>query len=227
MSQQYTVAEAIRQARKGSGPDGRSLRAIAARAGVSAAQINRIENGQVEHPSAETLIAVARGLELNPFFLLVLSGHVSDAEARRRLAAMFQEGSEIQQEWVSEAAEIRTNLEDPGWPTDEIHRLAFTLFIGEPLWEVAWDDSFLLMASGTENEQMREIASLLANLIDERKPRVIEYLRDQVELSRRDLLRSYEADQAEVARLMKSGEWPPADVDLSSGENGGEADARS
>lgn len=216
MNQPYTVAEAIRRARTDA--PSRSLREVAESAGVSAAQINRIENGQVEHPSAETLVAIARGLGLNPFFLLVLSGHVSEDEARRRLLLMFEEGSEIQQEWDMEAPEIRRNLADPEWPVEHIHRIAFDLFIGEPLWEVAWDESYLLMGTGAGNEQMREIATLLAGIIDERRPRVIEYLRDQVELSRRDMIRSYGVDAEETRRMMASGEWPTVATDVGSGD---------
>lgn len=214
MKQAYTVAEAIRRARTDA--PSKSLREVAENSGISAGQINRIENGHVEHPSAETLVAIARGLGLNPFFLLVLSGHVSEEEARRHLVQMFEEGSEIQQEWDMEAAEIRKNLGDPEWPIEQIHRIAFDLFIGEPLWEVAWDDSYLLMATGEANEKMREIATLLGGITDERRPRVIEYLRDQVELSRRDLIRSYEHDAEEIRRMMASGEWPPVSTDVES-----------
>lgn len=95
MTGTYSVAEAIRQARQG--PGGKSLRTVSERAGVSAGTINRIEKGKVGRPSAETLIGIARGLELNPFLLLVISGHVPEEEARRRLLQMFDEGSEIQQ----------------------------------------------------------------------------------------------------------------------------------
>ena len=203
MGQKHTVAAAIREAREYSRV---SLREVADKAGVSAAQINRIENGHVERPSVETLVAIARGLGLNPFFLLVLSGHVSEGESRRRLLQMFDYGSEVQQEFELSAAEIREHLGDPSWPLDEIHRLAFDLFIGEPLWEVAWTDSYLLMASEQADEEMREIATLLASIIDERRPRVIEYLRDQVELSRRDQIRINEADIAEYQRMLTAGE---------------------
>lgn len=194
MTGTYSVAEAIRQARQD--PGGKSLRTVAERAGVSAGTINRIEKGKVGRPSAETLIAIARGLELNPFLLLVISGHVPEEEARRRLLQMFDEGSEIQQEWEREAPKIREQLADSTWPEEEIRKLAFDLFVGEPLWEVAWDDSYLLMASGPENERMREISTLLRAIIDERLPRVIEYLRDQAVLSRRDMISIYEADLA-------------------------------
>lgn len=52
------------------------------------------------------------------------------------------------------------------------------------------------MASGPENEQMREISTLLGAIIEERLPRVIEYLRDQAVLSRRDMISIYQADLA-------------------------------
>jgi transcriptional regulator with XRE-family HTH domain len=199
MGDTYSVAEAIRQARHD--PGGKSLREVAERAGVSAGTINRIEKGKVARPSAQTLIAIARGLELNPFLLLVISGYVPEEEARRRLLQMFDEGSEIQQEWEREAPKIREQLGDSTWPAEEIRRLAFDLFVGEPLWEVAWDDSYLLMASGSENEQMREISTLLGAIIEERLPRVIEYLRDQAVLSRRDVISGYDADLADAVRI--------------------------
>jgi transcriptional regulator with XRE-family HTH domain len=200
----HSVAEAVRQARQD--PGGKSLRAVAERSGISAGTINRIEKGKVERPSAETLIAIARGLELNPFLLLVISGHVPQEEARRRLLQMFDEGSEIQQEWEREAPKIREQLADPTWPLEEIRKLAFDLFVGEPLWEVAWDDSYLLMAAGSENEQMREISTLLGAIIEERLPRVIEYLRDQAVLSRRDMISIYEADLAAATTDATRGE---------------------
>ena len=67
--ERWTVAAAVKRCRTLSDEP---LRVVADRAGVSVAQINRIENGHVHHPTAEMLIAIARGLQRNPLFLLIL-----------------------------------------------------------------------------------------------------------------------------------------------------------
>jgi transcriptional regulator with XRE-family HTH domain len=191
VSEARGVADAIRDARAGvPGVVGLSLRDVAERSGISAATINRIEKGLVDSPSAETLISIARGLGRNPFFLLLLSGRVSESEARRQLLEMFEEGSEVHDEWQDQAEAIRNGLRSPEWPLEELHELAYELFVGGEISEIARDDAFLLMAAdGFGNEQMREIARLLAAVSHERRERVVEYLRDQVELSRRDYVR--------------------------------------
>ena len=68
------------------------MRELARRSGLSAAQISRIESGEVERPSAETLARLAIALERSPEALYVAVGHLDVAEAvpavRRLLLAL-------------------------------------------------------------------------------------------------------------------------------------------
>ncbi len=194
----WTVAEAVKRCRTLSDEP---LRVVAERAGVSVAQINRIENGHVHHPTAEMLIAIARGLQRNPLFLLILSGHIAEAEARRRLIDLLAEGTEVAAEWRGEAEKEGALLADPAHPVDEVHHVAFDLFVGEELVETSWSEWSLLLATGSESEETREVAALLESISPERWERVLTYLRDQVELSRRDMLRdelTYRNDAPDV-----------------------------
>ena len=49
--------------------------------GVSAAQISRIEAGEVDKPSVETLVALPRELDFKPVPLMILAGHIAGDEA--------------------------------------------------------------------------------------------------------------------------------------------------
>jgi transcriptional regulator with XRE-family HTH domain len=77
-----TMAEVTREARVRAGL---SMRALARRSGLSAAQISRIEAGEVERPVAETLVKVAKALDRDAQLLLVFGGHIRGASARQLL----------------------------------------------------------------------------------------------------------------------------------------------
>jgi transcriptional regulator with XRE-family HTH domain len=62
-----------------------SMRALARRSGLSAAQISRIEAGEVERPAAETLVKLAKALDRDAQLLLVFGGHIRGARARQLL----------------------------------------------------------------------------------------------------------------------------------------------
>ena len=62
-----------------------SMRGLARRSGLSAAQISRIEAGEVERPVAETLVKLAKALDRDAQLLLVFGGHIRGARARRLL----------------------------------------------------------------------------------------------------------------------------------------------
>jgi len=62
-----------------------SMRALARRSGLSAAQISRIEAGEVERPVAETLVKLAKALDRDAQLLLVFGGHIRGARARQLL----------------------------------------------------------------------------------------------------------------------------------------------
>jgi transcriptional regulator with XRE-family HTH domain len=80
--QVQTMAEVTREARVRAGL---SMRGLARRSGLSAAQISRIEAGEVERPVAETLVKLAKALDRDAQLLLVFAGHIRGARARQLL----------------------------------------------------------------------------------------------------------------------------------------------
>jgi transcriptional regulator with XRE-family HTH domain len=80
--QVQTLAEVMREARIGAGL---SMRGLARRSGLSAAQVSRIEAGEVERPVAETLVKLAKALDRDAQLLLVFAGHIRGARARQLL----------------------------------------------------------------------------------------------------------------------------------------------
>jgi transcriptional regulator with XRE-family HTH domain len=79
---EVTMAEVTREARVRAGL---SMRGLARRSGLSAAQISRIEAGEVERPVAETLVKLAKALDRDAQLLLVFAGHIRGARARQLL----------------------------------------------------------------------------------------------------------------------------------------------
>jgi transcriptional regulator with XRE-family HTH domain len=77
-----TVAGLIREARVRARV---SMRGLARRSGLSAAQISRIEAGEVERPVAETLVKLAKALDRDAQLLLVFAGHIRGVRARQLL----------------------------------------------------------------------------------------------------------------------------------------------
>src|SRR5436305_10334078 len=80
--QAQTMAELTREARLRAGL---SMRALSRRSGLSAAQVSRIEAGEVERPVAETLVKLAKALDRDAQLLLVFAGHIRGARARQLL----------------------------------------------------------------------------------------------------------------------------------------------
>jgi transcriptional regulator with XRE-family HTH domain len=80
--QVQTMAEVMREARVRAGL---SMRGLARRSGLSAAQVSRIEAGEVERPVAETLVKLAKALDRDAQLLLVFAGHIRGARARQLL----------------------------------------------------------------------------------------------------------------------------------------------
>jgi transcriptional regulator with XRE-family HTH domain len=88
---ELTMAEVTREARV----RGRlSMRGLARRSGLSAAQISRIEAGEVERPVAETLVKLAKALDRDAQLLLVFAGHIRGARARQLLREAIEALSE-------------------------------------------------------------------------------------------------------------------------------------
>ena len=79
---EVTMAEVIKEARVRARL---SMRGLARRSGLSAAQVSRIEAGEVERPVAETLVKLAKALDRDAQLLLVFAGHIRGAKARQLL----------------------------------------------------------------------------------------------------------------------------------------------
>src|SRR5436309_14668582 len=62
-----------------------SMRGLARGSGLSAAQVSRIEAGEVERPAAETLVKLAKALDRDAQLLLVFAGHIMGSRARQLL----------------------------------------------------------------------------------------------------------------------------------------------
>ena len=82
MLAELTMAEVTKEARVRARL---SMRGLARRSGLSAAQISRIEAGEVERPVAETLVKLAKALDRDAQLLLVFAGHIRGARARQLL----------------------------------------------------------------------------------------------------------------------------------------------
>jgi transcriptional regulator with XRE-family HTH domain len=80
--QVQTMAKVTREARVRAGL---SMRGLARRSGLSAAQVSRIEAGEVERPVAETLVKLAKALDRDAQLLLAFAGHIRGARARQLL----------------------------------------------------------------------------------------------------------------------------------------------
>jgi transcriptional regulator with XRE-family HTH domain len=85
--QEQTLAEVTREARVRARL---SMRGLARRSGLSAAQISRIEAGEVERPVAETLVKIAKALDRDAQLLLVFAGHIRGARARQLLRQVIE-----------------------------------------------------------------------------------------------------------------------------------------
>ncbi len=189
------VGEAIRRAREGLGL---SIRELGRRAGVSAAQLSRIEAGQVEQPSIDTLVAVARALDRNPKPLLIASGHIRRAEALATLRPMFREhrsdvydpefDSELVDEWAhgweERLKEARALLAQDEPNEQALRGLAADVFFTHETEETMWWESFLApLLAQHGGEELREHVRLFLVLPHERRAKVSDYLHEQVRLA--------------------------------------------
>jgi transcriptional regulator with XRE-family HTH domain len=170
---------------------GLSVRELGRRAGVSAAQLSRIESGQVARPSREILVALARALNRNPLPLLILAGHLEADEAQAALAVLFRAGAELPDEWGSahhryDLALVRRIVTQSETPAlEKLRIIAAEVFAVEETDETLWDDSYLLaMTRGEHAAEDRELMEIW-RYIGERRQQLLEYgrsLRDLVDL---------------------------------------------
>ncbi len=187
MDEDFPISEAIKVGREWSGA---SIRELARRTGVSAAQISRIEAGEVTRPSIETLLALARELDANPVTLMVLAGHLQGEEARAALRPLVAGDSGIEEhygDWHVVAA-FRHIVDDPETTENELRRVAFSLFSTPDAVETTWQESFRHLASqhlSAAGADLGEVVTAWPLIDGERRRRILEFVRDQQALSNR------------------------------------------
>lgn len=176
------LASVLTQARNAGGADvpaGLSIRELARRTGVSAAQISRIESGQVLKPSREILVALGRGLNRNPLPLLILAGHLTVSEAREALGPLFREGSELPEEWgpwaVKTLDAARSVLADPAASEPDVRMIAADVFRIVETDETLWDESYALaLARGSDAAELRDLMTIW-RFVGSRRAELLEY----------------------------------------------------
>src|SRR5262245_56484314 len=189
------VGETIKRAREGLGV---SIRELGRRANVSAAQLSRIEAGQVAQPSIDTLVAVARALDRNPKPLLIVSKHVGRDEAVATLRTIFREhrfgeydpdvDSELVDEWAhgwqQRLDEARALLAENEPDEEAVRALAADVFFTYETDETMWWESFLApLLAEHGGEELREHVRLFLSLPRERRAKVTDYVQEQGRLA--------------------------------------------
>lgn len=189
------LGKTIRRSREGLGI---SIRELGRRAGVSAAQLSRIEAGLVERPSIDTLVAVARALDRNPRPLLIVSGHIGREEALATLRPMFRDhrsgeydpevDSELVDDWAhgweQRLVEARALLAQDEPDEQALRELAADVFFTYETEETMWWESFLApLLAEHGGEGLREHVRLFLALPHDRRARVSEYLSEQIRLA--------------------------------------------
>jgi transcriptional regulator with XRE-family HTH domain len=194
------VGETIRKAREGFGI---SIRELARQAGVSAAQISRVEAGAVEQPSIDTLVAIARPLDRNPKPLLIVSGHLGGQEAVVWLRKVFREhrgaaydpavDSELVDDWEhgwsERLAEARRVLASAEPDERELRSIAADVFLTAETEETLWWESWLApLLEQQGGDELRSLVQYWQLLPAARRVKVLEYMGEPVELSRPERL---------------------------------------
>jgi transcriptional regulator with XRE-family HTH domain len=172
-----TLGDALRRARATGGvgvPANISIRQLAKLTDVSAAQISRIESGDVVKPSREILVALARALNRNPLPLLILAGHVSGDNARHELSHLFRDGAELPEEWGDWATfaidEVRERLSRTATSDDDLRLIAADVFRVAETADTLWDEADQLAAArGQEGNALREVMRILRTVHGERR----------------------------------------------------------
>lgn len=149
-----------------------SLRELARRSGVSAGQLSRIEAGEVEKPSVDTLKAIADALGRPPASLLLLAGHIR-----------IQDFDVLAESLRGEIIDLSSWADGPAWEAGPVER-------AEILWDLSDHD---LAPAGIARDlwseirdDMGEIASTWRGLTPERRQLVLAFVADQEVLSRLD-----------------------------------------
>lgn len=168
------ICDLVREART---TRGLSLRELARRSGVSAGQLSRIEAGDVERPSVDTLEAIAGALARPAGPLLFLANHIDREEMEGRTSEVIGRLDAIS----SEADALLVDHEDEN--------------TAEALWRLA---DHTLPPIGLADDSWREIrrdieviAEAWVALTPERRQLVLAFVSDQEVLSTLDRLPSH------------------------------------
>lgn len=187
------VAHTITEAREGYGL---SMRGLAEKASLSAAQISRIERGLVEQPSMDTLAAIAKALDRNPIPLWIVAGHLQGKDAIQLLREMLSPEAEIFDEWGDRKARASALalVTDPNPDRHDLSELAAKVFKTFETEETLWDTyahrlgrepvaSEFGTAMGHLQASRRSVALLeiARHLPEGRLAKLVEYARDQFE----------------------------------------------
>jgi transcriptional regulator with XRE-family HTH domain len=197
--------DAIRRVRNACGY---SARELARRAGISAAQVSRIESGLVEQPSVATLVALAQALDRNPKPLLILAGHVPRLEALAWLRRVVREHrgsrydpavdselvSEWEHGWQERLDEARRLLAEGEPDTGAVGGLAADVFFTSEAEETMWLGSWLAPEREADTD-LQALVELWQQLAAERRAKVLDYAAEQVELTRVGRLRLLETHE--------------------------------
>jgi transcriptional regulator with XRE-family HTH domain len=166
-----------------------SLRELARRAGVSAGQLSRIENGQVLQPAQDTLEPLARALNRDPRPLEFLADRMSFDDLCDGIDAMFDEMYERGEtspledatsgaRWAIKEAQP-DDREDQRWEAGA--SLAHVWFEHRVYGNVSAD-----VLSTAEDPDLRAVAEAWPGLTDQRKRLVRLLVADQVFVSERE-----------------------------------------
>ena len=188
---QTEIGAAIREAR-----GGLSIRELARRSNISPGQISRIEAGEVDKPSQDTLLALARALGTNPDLFLVIAGHLNGQKAHALLQRELESTTELSGSASNLEEHVEDLLDETGlWPSGELPaELADEKqrSIARSLLALPDSESFnLLSLADYEAEaaaQIREIASAWPALTEERRKLTLAFIADQEVLARLDRL---------------------------------------
>jgi transcriptional regulator with XRE-family HTH domain len=182
---ELTMAEVTKEARVRARL---SMRGVARRSGLSAAQISRIEAGEVERPVAETLVKLAKALDRDAQLLLVFAGHIRGARARQLLRQAIEA---LPEPGRAEHADALARLEAED---EREHRLREELAEAErALTEAQQDpDEASFEAERVAAEPLREAHERLGEVVMLAKRRAVELAKKRREFEQLDDAQSEE-----------------------------------
>lgn len=179
-----SLASVIRETREDRGI---SIRELGRRAGVSAGQISRIEAGEVEKPSRETLGAIARALGGRPDPLLVIAGHFDEGREVERLRSAFDQIADEHDTAISAANEFDFQLDDVPWTDPGALDRGDRLVLARRLFTAPVLDPVDFLADDGADEvirtELRELMRAWPALTPERRRLIRGLLADQEVLS--------------------------------------------